>query len=315
VELVRASAPVYRPYLYGSARLTYQRSRPVEIYHTEVVSRAVPADRVTDWEASSLAMSDDELEYAPLAGDVRYAPLDREATTAAGARRLESSFKGYLRRAATLTVFQNPKLKNLKPQVGESREEFLCRADEEADRLAEEEADKLRARYEKKLERLEQKLFREQQELDGDQADYEARKREEVFSGLETVGSFLFGRKPLRSISTAATKRRMTQKAKLDIEESEEAITRLQADVRALNEELEDEIIAIGERYDDLATQVEELTLRPARGGVEVVTFGLLWVPTWEVELQVGDQTQRVTVEGHRAPTPEVVSIRQPRGR
>lgn len=313
VELVRAGAPVYRPYLYGSARLTYQRSRP-EVYHTEAVSYMVPADRVTDWETEIVTVSDDELEYAPQAGDVRYASLDRELTMASGARRLESSFKSFLQRAGTITVFHNPRLKDLKPQVGESREEFLRRADEEADRLAEVEADKLRTKYTTKLDRLETKLLREQQELIEDQADYDARKREEMFSGLETVGSFLFGRKPLRSISTAATKRRMTEKAKLDVEESEKAIARLQADAQSLNEELEDEIIAIGARYDDLATQVEELSLRPARGGVEVSTFGLLWVPTWDVDLQVGGKPQRVAVVGHRKPTPEVVRIRSPRG-
>ena len=310
VELVRTGALVYRPYLYGHARLTYQRSRPVEVYHTQEVSRMVPADRVTDWEAGSVPVSDDEVEYAPLAGDVRYAPLDRELTTATGARRLETGFKGFLQRSATVIVLRNPRLKGLKPQVGESREAFLRRADEEADRLAEVEADKLRDKYETKLERLETRLIREQQELVEDKADHDARKREELFSGLETVGSFLFGRKPLRSISTAATKRRMTTKAELDVKESEQTIARFQADMKALNEELEDEVIAIGERYDELATQVEELALRPARGGVEVLSFGLLWVPTWEVELQVGGQAQRVTVEGHRAPTPQVVSIR-----
>jgi hypothetical protein len=311
VELVSASAPVYRPYLYGSARVTYKQARP-EVYHTQVVSRAVPADRLADWEDGSLAVSDDELEYAPLPGDVRYAALDPEVKTPTGARRLETSFKSFLQRSATVTVFYNSALKNLKPQVGESREEFLRRADEEADKLAEVEAEKLRAKYQAKIQQFEQKLFREQQELTEDRADYDARKREEMFSGLETVGHFLVGRKPLRSISTAASKRRMTQRAEMEVKESEETITHLQSELQVFNKELEDEVIAIGQRYDQVATQVEELSLRPAQAGIEVLTFALLWVPAWEVEVRVGGQTQRFTVEGHQEPTVEVVSIRKP---
>ncbi len=310
VELLRADGPVYRPYLYGSARITYRQARPA-IYHTAVVSRAVPAHRLADWATHSIAIADDELEYAPLPEDVRYAPLDPEVKTATGARRLEASFKSFLLRSTPLTVFYNPALKDLLPQVGESREEFLRRADAEADRLAEIEAARLRARYQTRIQRLEQQLFREQQELVEDRADYEARKREEMFSGLETVGHFIFGRKPLRSISTAASKRRMTQRAEMEVKESEVAIARLQADLKALNDELEDEIIAIGQRYDALAMQVEELVLRPTQAGVEVLTFALLWVPTWEVELRVGGQTQRLTVEGQQEPELPVVSIRR----
>ncbi|MBU0493118.1 MAG: DUF853 family protein [Chloroflexi bacterium] len=310
VELVRAGAPVYRPYLYASARLTYQRARP-EVYHTEEVSRVASADRLANWDVGQATVADDELAYAPLSGEVRYAPLDRELTTATGVRRLETSFKSYVQQSAGITVFHNPRLKDLKPQVGESRDEFLRRADAEADRLAEVEAVKLRAKYETQAQRLEAKLIREEQELAEDRLDHDARKREEMFSGLETVGHFIFGRKPLRSISTAATKRRMTQKAELDVQESEETITRLQADMKTLNAELEDEVIAIGQRYDDLATQVDELELRPARAGVEVQNFALLWVPTWDVELRVGDEVRPATVDGHQAPPVEVVSIRR----
>jgi len=310
VVLLRAEGPVYQPYLYGSARVTYKQARPA-IYHTVVVSRAVPAHRLADWATHGIAVSDDELEYAPLPGDVRYAPLDPALKTVTGARRLEASFKSYLLRSAPLTVFYNPAFPDLPPQVGESREEFLRRADAEADRRAESEAARLRARYQARIQRLEQQLFREQQELEEDRADYEARKREEMFSGLETVGHFIFGRKPLRSISTAASKRRMTQRAEMEVKESQVTITRLQADLQALNDELEDEIIAIGQRYDALATQVEELVLRPTQAGVEVLTFALLWVPTWEVELQVGEQVQRLTVEGQQEPVVPVVSIRR----
>ena len=72
------------------------------------------------------------------------------------------------------------------------------------------------------LDRLEKKLVKEQRELEEDKADYDARKRDELLSAGETLVGMLgiFGKRKSTGLSAASRKRRMTSRAKEDIQES-----------------------------------------------------------------------------------------------
>ena len=76
-----------------------------------------------------------------------------------------------------------------------------------------------------------------------DEAEYQARKREEIVSAGESVLGVFLGRRSSRAISTAARKRRMTAKAKADIAESKAAIADIQEDLAELQEEMREEAL------------------------------------------------------------------------
>ena len=160
--------------------------------------------------------------------------------------------------------------------------------------------DKLRDKYEKKLDRLEDRMVREEQELADDRAEYEGRKREELLSHGETLVGMLgiFGRRSSRGLSTAARKRRLTTKARSDILESEEAIERLKADVEEMQQELEQEAEAIAEEWADVATEVEIYAVKPRRSDVRVQLVSVAWAPYWEI----GYSSARGTVTHDRVP-------------
>jgi len=102
------------------------------------------------------------------------------------------------------------------------------------------ELDKTRDKFRKKYDDVQKKLNREERELDDDRAEHSQRKMEELSTLFENLfGGRAYGR---RRISSSLTKRRMTQRARDDIEESEDMIEELERDIARLSEEMEEAI-------------------------------------------------------------------------
>jgi hypothetical protein len=115
-------------------------------------------------------------------------------------------------------------------ETGESASEFAGRVMQAAKEARDAELDAVHARFQKKMDDLSKRLEKEQQEMEADRADYSSRVAEEALTGASTVASFFgFGRR--RTLSSMATKRRMTVTAPADIAETEQALARLQAEM------------------------------------------------------------------------------------
>ncbi|MCD6518307.1 MAG: hypothetical protein J7M05_00075, partial [Anaerolineae bacterium] len=135
--------------------------------------------------------------------------------------------------------------------------------------------------YTQRLKRLEDRLEREEQELEEDLIEYEGRKREELLSAGESLLSFVLGRRRTRVLSTASRRRRLTLKAKADVEESEETIEELKKEINALREEQEKALEEVRQEWAGVAEAIEETALRPKKSDIRVEAFGLAWVPHW----------------------------------
>jgi len=85
-----------------------------------------------------------------------------------------------------------------------------------------------------------------------------------------------------RSLSTAATKRRMTGRAREDIAESEAEIARLRGEIDALEAKLNADAAAIAARWDGVQEQVARRELAPRRSELSVDWLELAWAPTWD---------------------------------
>lgn len=80
------------------------------------------------------------------------------------------------------------------------------------------------------------------------------------------------------------TKRRMTSKAKADIEESKETIEAFSKELSLLEDEMEGTIDEIEERWAKAATEIEEQVFTPYKKDVLIESFGVAWVPFWQFE-------------------------------
>lgn len=277
---------VYEPCLLALGSVSFV-DRKCKVDETEDVGLLVGAEdlgAVVSWEDADPAELDvNELEDEP-ERNALFGPIPPELSTASELKALSKDFANYLYDEERLNLQHNPKLK-LYSEPGESGKEFKIRAQQVARERRDAEVDKLRDKYQKKLNRLGTRLSREEQELAEDRDEYEGRKSEELLSAGETLVGMLgiFGRRTSRGLSTAARKRRMTTKASADIVESEEEIERLEAEIEEMRLEMEEDAEAIAENWAEVAEEIESYAVKPRRSDVEVQLVALGWAPHWEI--------------------------------
>ncbi len=208
-------------------------------------------------------------------------PLNAAKTMSA----LKRDFKDWLYRSTTLKARANAKLKIYAgPDVSKSAFMRLCAAEAREKRDAE--IDKITMRYDRKLDTLDNRLKREERELRQDEDELSDRKMEEIGTHAENVLS-LFSRRR-RRMTTSLTKRRLTQQAKADVEESIEAIDDLEEQIHDLEVELKEKLEEIGDRWGNTVNEISEVTLTPTKTNIFVDDFGVAWMPYYLVEVGGG---------------------------
>ncbi|WP_456413652.1 helicase HerA domain-containing protein [Oceanithermus profundus] len=282
---VRAEGPaavLYRPELLAQAEVRFAR-RKYELNTVLKTAALVPPEELAGlvrWEDHPHAPFDEGVLEGRPAPDARWEELPGELADGRALAKLARGFKDWVYQSAEARVWHNPHLKLYGgPELG--REEFLERCRKEAEWKARAEAEKLRKKYERKVASLRKKLERERRELAEDEAELSRRKMEEMGGYLDTVIGLFGGRK--RALTGALSKRRMTARAKEDVEESKAEIAALEKEIQALLDELEDEVGEIEDRWEELAEDVEPIPVTPYKKDVALEFFGVAWVPHYVV--------------------------------
>jgi hypothetical protein len=215
--------------------------------------------------------------------EAEFADLEPAMVDARIMKQLESDFSDFVYHEAELTLFWNPELK-LASQPGVSKEEFAQEVARAAQEARDDEAKELHRKYEKKIDALKAKLSREERELAEDQAEHSARKMEEMATHAENVLSLFGGSRSRRRISGSLTKRRMSAKAKADVEESIQAIADFQRQLEDLEDELAEELDELDDQWIESASEIDELVKTPKKKDIYIDLFGVAWFPHWQVE-------------------------------
>ncbi|RUA17414.1 MAG: hypothetical protein DSY55_02180 [Clostridia bacterium] len=276
---------VYEPGLYLSAEVAFvdRRKNVNELKEMHNLVHANDLGTVIRWDrADEVTISPDDLETESDQEDAIFGELPRELSTASKLKSLKKDYADYLYHEMRLPLYFHPALK-LYSEAGESERDFKVRLAQVAREKRDAEVDKLRKRYAVKLNRLRKRLQREKDELTEDKIEYDARKKEEMVSGAETVLGMLgiFGRR--KSVSTAMRKRRMTARAKADIEESENEIQRLQKEISEMEDELKQEAEDIAARWEEMLDNIETYQVKPRRTDVAIDMVAVAWLPYWEI--------------------------------
>ncbi|MFN2151504.1 MAG: hypothetical protein ACK2T5_07910, partial [Anaerolineales bacterium] len=274
---------LYRPVLLAQAEIRYlQRKYNLDIKQTKT-ALVLEADRRgtsrwEDWLASSIDSHTLEREPAPSATFVTLeAPFNDSGTL----RALKNDFVDWVYRSAGVTVRANEALKVYAgPEVSQAEFRRMCAEEARAERNAE--MDKIETSYEKKLDTIEDRLRREERELRQDEAELSQRKMEEIGTHAENVLS-LFSKRS-RRLSTSLSKRRMTEQAKADVEESLDAIEAYKAQIADLEQELAQEVEKIQQKWADIADDMSEISVTPYKKDILVDLFGVAWFPYIVVE-------------------------------
>jgi len=293
---VREASLVYEPYLLGLASASYRDRQQLESKE-ETIACLLPlpeAQDFVDWEKHvTHHLSAEHLEAEPPRSGL-FGSLPDGMTDSPPYTQFRDDFIDYIYRERPLRILVHAQLK-LTSRLDESEREFTRRCREEARRRRDQEVDRVGQRLGRDLSELEARLEREERELRRDRIEYDGRKREEALSAGESILGLLLGRRRSRALSQASQRRRMTSRARAEVEESEETIERLRERISELAEERREALAEIRSMWADIASDIQESPLRPRKTDIRVKAFGLAWVPHWMVsfEDERGETDQR----------------------
>ena len=275
---------LYRPALIGQARVAFLERKYNVSQEVAFAVRIEELKRkgLVRWESFRVAPVDlDALADLP-APNARYEPLDALSAVDGGyLRDLETDFADWIYRTQAMTLRLNEALGVVAgPDVSAEDSQKQCAAavGEKKDTAL----DAIRDKYEAKLDKLEAKLKKETLDVEEDKQELNHRRMEEVGKGLENVLGLVSGRK--RSLSTSLTKRRMTSKAKADLEASEQEIKLIEKELQSIEVDLKEELQEEEARWETVMEEVMEVPVAPYKKNIFTEVFGLIWLPYYAFE-------------------------------
>ncbi|MEW6285907.1 MAG: DUF87 domain-containing protein [Chloroflexota bacterium] len=275
---------LYRPALIASANVRFlDRKLGVD---SEIIRAALvqTLDKRTAlrWEDHLLdASALENVETFPVPSsrfDALDAPLNDPRLLAA----LQRDFTDWVLRTTSVQARANETLKVYAgPDV--SRAEFMRACAEAASQKRDAEIAKAVASLDRQLKALEDKLAREERELAEDQAELTNRKVEEAGTHLENLTGLFGGRRKASRLSSSLTKRRLTEQAKAEVQESVEAIAQYKKQIAELQRRREETLREINDRWGSAVNDITEVTVAPKKTNLFVTLFGVAWVPHYIV--------------------------------
>jgi hypothetical protein len=287
---------VYEPAIVGVAEVNFvDRQHDFDEKIEKLLLASATEDlRGVDWdEAEWLPVSFRDLREDPERVEANqgpfFAPVPERANTARELKSIAADLSDWLYYNSRLPIAVHPEL-DIAQEPGESERAFKIRVKQAARERRDAEVDALEEKYAIRVEKLEDKLRKKERELQSDEADHQARKQEELLGASETVFSMLGGRR--RSLSRVASRRRMTRKARLEMEETKEEIAEIEEDITELEAELSEDAAEITQEWDNAMDKVTTQELKPRRTDVDVQMVALAWVPSWLIGYKEGRRTR-----------------------
>ena len=269
----------YQAGLAMRVRLLFDETR-ADLRHTdewEAVLFPFDADpRPAD--ARPVDFDERDFRAEPL-GDARYILPDAPIQKADFFRGVQKDVKEHLLANQTITLMRNEALK-LYSRAGESEDDFLARCEEAAEDRADEDASKLRDRYAKRLDTARDRKADAERRVRELEVDVGQRKQQELVAGAgDLLSMFLGGRRRVRSLSGAASRRSTTRRTQERLRSAEEKLDDYDAAIQDLEDELAEELEEIWTEWKDRAQEIDTLEIGLEKTDITVEDLLLFWAP------------------------------------
>jgi hypothetical protein len=274
---------IYKPVLLAQATVRFLKRNynlDYDLASTALVREPDRQGRIRweDWGVNPLDLDTLESQARP---EARFHELTAPLTDGSKLREFEADFIDWIYHEVTASVRANEELEVYAgPQVSQGEFRRLCA--EAAEEGLKEDQEKVNGSYKKKLDTIHDRLMREERELEEDQSELSQRKLEEAGTHAENLLSLLAGRK--RRMTTSLTKRRMTSKAKADVEESLDMIDHYKEEIEDLEEERLEALEEVEEKWQEILEEVTEIPVTPYKKDILVELFGVGWFPYYVFE-------------------------------
>ncbi|HEX2998253.1 MAG TPA: DUF87 domain-containing protein [Anaerolineales bacterium] len=275
---------VYYPALLASAEVkVLDRKYGVDSEITRSALVRSPEKRGSvRWKEHPLNADLDGVDISP-APSTRFSSIDAPLNDVKLMTALQKDFSDWVYRNSSVKARVNQALKVFAgPDV--SQAEFMKACAEAAREARDAELAKKAGQLDRQLKTLEDKLAREERELREDESELSHRKVEEAGTHLENLTGLFGGRRKASRLSSSLTKRRMTEQAKADVEESLEAIDQFKAQIKDLEKRREELTAEINDRWGRLVNEITEVTVSPKKTDVFVRLFGVAWLPHYIIK-------------------------------
>jgi len=294
---------IYEPAVVGVAEIRFVDSKiNIDQQVEKLLLTPVSGDlRGVDWnEAETLPIEFRDLRDSPerVIADQGpfFASVPEQANTAQEIKSIGKDLVDWLFYNSRLPIAVHPEL-GIAQDPGESERDFKIRLKQAARERRDADVDALEEKYAAQIDKLEDKLRKKEHDLAADEADHQARKQEELLGAGETVLGMLMGRR--RSLSSVASKRRLTRKAKLELAETMDEIANVEEDIAELEAELKEAADEITQRWENALDDLTTQELKPRRTDVDVRLVALAWLPSWLISYKEGDRTRMTGVSAY----------------
>jgi hypothetical protein len=275
---------IYRPTLLASAHIRIlDRKLGVdsEIVRTALVNQLEKRGSVR-WEDFVYAgPSLENIDTSPVPS-ARFGTIDSPLNDTKLMTSLQKDFTDWAYRTSSVRARANQALKVFAgPDV--SQAEFMKACSDAARDARDAEIAKRSATLDRQLRTLEDKLAREERELREDEAELSHRKMEEAGTHIENITGLFGGRRKASRLSSSLTKRRMTEQAKAEVEESLDAIEEFKRQIKELERRREEVTAEINDKWGKVVSSVSEVSVAPKKTDVFVTLFGVAWLPYYSI--------------------------------
>ena len=270
---------IYRPTLYceGSLHFIRKTASLDQWQDAKHVINCIPDFPEDSWESSEPASLDIDLLESAEEG-FTYASLPGELVNKAKYRTYRAQYKEFLYRHCDVTLYKSNLIKGTAP-LGDQADAiayFTQKFREERDKQTE----KLRDKYEGKLESLEKKIRAGQDRLEREKSQSRSSMisaGSSVFGAL--LGGFMGGRRT--SFSTAARGLGYASQQSSDVARAERSLQLLDEDKQQLHRELTKDLEELQQKYDISQIKLEPQQIPPRKSDLKTETPIILWRP-WQ---------------------------------
>jgi len=277
---------VYRPTLVASAKIrVLDRKLGVDSEFTRaaLVTTLEKRGSVRWDEHESSGHALENIETSPVPG-ARFSTIDSPLNDSKLMTAIQKDFSDWVLRNSSVQARANATLKVFAgPDV--SQAEFMRACADAARDMRDKEIAKQTAQIDRQLKAIEDKLAREERELREDESELSNRKIEEAGTHLENITGLFGGRRSARRLSSSLTKRRMTEQAKADVEESIDAIAQYKSQIAEFEKRREEVITELNDKWGNVVNESTEIMVNPKKTDIFVDLFGVAWMPYYNVSV------------------------------
>jgi hypothetical protein len=277
---------LYRPAVLGVAQVHFMDAKSgIDTTDDTAAITDITDDPIpVNWDnARDAGFSISDLEKAPRDG-AQFGNLPAVAGKARSYDNWSKEFVTWLYGSKKYELLKSPTYKQVS-KPGESERDFRVRLGQNAREQRDDMVDKLKQKYQTKINALEEKVRISQQAVDREAQQQKQQQMQTVIN----VGATLLGAFMGKGLSTGTVGRASTSmksagrimKEKDDVDRAKDSVATHQQTLDELETEFKAEMDQLAARIDPASEELQKISIRPAKKDIVVKLVGLAWMPFW----------------------------------